>query len=81
MDFIACATAHYTLVFLNAIGANGVIDSISNAYRSSYQLGYCMSTDSNYIQSCSDFTMVGYFVLITIVLPILARILVIFWNW
>lgn len=80
MDSIACAIVHYFLVFLNTIGANSVIDFIAKQFPNSPQIDACLGSDSDFIQGCGDYTMLGYLLLLLIISMLFGRGFFFFWS-
>jgi predicted patatin/cPLA2 family phospholipase len=73
MDSFAASVAHYLLVLLQSIGADSVIAFIGKQYRNSYQLNQCLQSQQDYFNSCGDFTMLGYIIILFLVTSIFGR--------
>jgi hypothetical protein len=73
MDSIAAATVHYFLVFLNFIGAESVIQYIGKHYRNPELVNKCLLSESNSISACSEFTLLGYVIIIFLLTAIIGK--------
>ena len=73
MDTIAATVVHYLLVFLNLIGADSVIQYIGRFYRNPQLVNACLLSDSNFINTCGEFALLGYLIIIFLLTAIIGR--------